>query len=192
MAAMEDKDDNRHSFPPRVSNLPETASTEQDASLTSFTAALPPVDEGYAWIFLAASFVIETLAFGFLFSIGIVFTYWTTVLFPEPSAVTTITLASTLASGLTYVAAPVVGPLYARYPEHRAKIQYAGLLLSVAGLFGTAFVTKPWHLLITAGFMYSIGACTYYFPAATLLFTWWQRRRGMAFHRRSYSFYAKF
>ncbi|KAK9899406.1 MFS general substrate transporter [Cystobasidium minutum MCA 4210] len=189
------KDVIQHDFPPslaqlnqRGSSLPEealpsgatTPTSTRPSSTTAFTAALPPVDTGYAWTFLAAGFVIETLAFGFTFSIGVFHEYWTTVLFPEASSAATITLATTLCSGLMYITAVIIGPIFTRYPEYRAQMQYGGLALSVAGLIACAFATKPWHLVVTAGLMYPLGGCTYYFPAATLLFSWWQRKRGFA------------
>jgi hypothetical protein len=61
------KDDTLHQFPPtsfeeapRGSDLPEASlsGTTTPTSTSGFTAALPPVDTGYAWIFLAAGFVI--------------------------------------------------------------------------------------------------------------------------------------
>lgn len=33
----------------------------------------------------------------------------------------------------------------------------AGVTLSVAGLVGAAFSTKPWQLVITQGMLYAIG-----------------------------------
>ena len=122
----------------------------------------------------------EMLAFGFVFSIGIFHEYWSTSLFPGPANASTITICTTLCSGLLYLGAAIIGPLLARYPQHRAAMQYLGLALSVSGIIAAAFATKPWHLVLFAGIMYPIGACTYYMPAATLLFTWWQRRRGFA------------
>lgn len=120
------------------------------------------------------------LAFGFIFSIGIFHEYWTATLFPHAGAASTITVCTTLCSGLAYLVAAIVGPLLARYPQHRAVMQYAGLALSVSGILAIAFATEPWHLVLFAGIMYPIGACTYYMPAVTLVFTWWQRRRGFA------------
>lgn len=144
------------------------------------TPAVPPPDTGYAWIFLAAGFLIETLAFGYVFSIGVFHNYWEKTLFPDASASSIITLATTLNGGLMYITAVFVGPVFTRFPQYRAYIQYAGLSLSVAGIIASAFATKPWHLVVTAGLMYPLGGCTYYLPAATLLFTWWQKKRGFA------------
>lgn len=142
------------------------------------TPAVPPPDTGYAWIFLGASFLIEMLAFGYVFSIGVFHSYWEKTLFPGQGAATIITLATTLNGGLMYITAVLIGPVFTRWPQHRAKIQYAGLMLSASGIVASAFATKPRHLVITAGLMYPLGGCTYYLPAATLLFTWWQQKRG--------------
>ena len=142
------------------------------------TPAVPPPDTGYAWIFLAAGFLIETLAFGYVFSIGIFHSYWEKTLFPGASASTVITLATTLNGGLMYITAVVIGPVFTRFPQYRPHLQYAGLALSVSGIIASAFATKPWHLVVTAGLMYPLGGCTYYLPAATLLFQWWQSKRG--------------
>lgn len=61
-------------------------------------AALPDPDTGYAWVYLAASFMVEMLAFGFTFSVGIFHNYWTTVSFPgNPVVLTTV---ATMQSGL--------------------------------------------------------------------------------------------
>lgn len=38
---------------------------------------------------------------------------------------------------------------------------------------------QPFHLVLTIGLIYPIS-CLYYFPAATLLFEWFQVRRGLA------------
>jgi MFS family permease len=39
---------------------------------------------------------------------------------------------------------------------------------------------QPWHLVLALGVLYPIGAAAYYMPAATLLFQWFNARRGFA------------
>lgn len=144
------------------------------------TVPLAPQDQGYAWIFLAAALAVETLAWGFSFSVGIFHEYWTTELFPGPSNASTLTLASTLMTGVMYMTAVLASPLYTRYPEWRWYLQYGGLALSVSGIVASAFVTQAWQLLITAGLLYPVGGCIYYVNAATLIFEWFNRHRGLA------------
>lgn len=141
---------------------------------------LAPQDQGYAWIFLAAAFTVELLSWGYAFSVGIFHEFWTTTLFPAASDASILTLASTLMTGIMYMTAVLASPLYTRYPEWRWYLQYGGLALSVAGIIGSAFVTQAWQLVITAGLMYPIGGCVYYINAATLIFEWFNRRRGLA------------
>jgi MFS family permease len=79
-----------------------------------------------------------------------------------------------------YASAIVLRPLYKRFPEHRAKFQYAGLALSVLGILLSGFVTAPWQLLITSGLLYAIGAGSVYLPAVVLVFEWFAQKRGLA------------
>lgn len=72
-------------------------------------AALPPVDRGRgAWLFLAAATLMEACVWGLPYSIGVMHAYWSTQLFP--GAESTLTLASTLMSGLLLLAGALVGP----------------------------------------------------------------------------------
>jgi hypothetical protein len=41
-------------------------------------------------------------------------------------------------------------------------------------------IHQPWHLVLTLGVLYPLGAAVYYMPAATLLFQWFSTRRGLA------------
>lgn len=84
--------------------------------------------------------------------------YWRSHLFTSENATATLTLAGTLQSGFLYISAIVISPACTRYPEHRALAQYLGLALSVVGIAGSAFVNKPWQLLVTIGFAYPLGA----------------------------------
>lgn len=67
-----------------------------------------------------------------------------------------------------------------RYPEYRSAIQHVGCLLSALGILLSGFATRPWHLVVTSGFLYPVGGAMVYLPAATLLFEWFQQKRGFA------------
>ncbi|KAL7004056.1 hypothetical protein EMMF5_006385 [Cystobasidiomycetes sp. EMM_F5] len=149
-----------------------------DTPASVSVSALPDPDKGYAWVYLAAAFAVETLAFGFTFSIGVLHEYWTSTLFPGNPFI--LTLVATMQSGLIYIAAIAIGPFYTRYPEYRAEMQYIGQAISTLGILLSGFATQPWHLIPTAGIMYPIGASAVYLPATTLLFEWFARKRGLA------------
>lgn len=73
-------------------------------------SSLPKPDEGKAaWLFLVGATAIEVLIWGIPFSIGILHAYWTDELFKGRGA-STITLASTLQTGLLYMVAALSGP----------------------------------------------------------------------------------
>lgn len=78
-----------------LSTFPSRASS---TAALSTAAALPPVDTGRAaWSFLAAATVIEVLVWGLPFSVGVLHSYWTTVLFPPGTpGESLIALAATL------------------------------------------------------------------------------------------------
>lgn len=143
-------------------------------------ASLPPVDKGRgAILFLAAATMIEGIIWGIPFSVGVFHEYWMTELFPDPSARSILTLASTLVTGLLYFCGVFMGPLFTAFPWYEREIQIAGLLVSTAGLLASAFVTAPWQLILTFGIMFPMAGSVY-LPCATNLFEWWKARRGMA------------
>lgn len=97
-----------------------------------------------------------------------------------------------------------VSPIYARYPEHRSKLQYLGVALCALGLLTSGFAKEPWQVLVTIGMIYPLGGALYYFPVSTdrdarrkkssiqlstipggsqeagLLFDWFAKKRGLA------------
>ncbi|KAI5477336.1 hypothetical protein MNV49_006478 [Pseudohyphozyma bogoriensis] len=111
--------------------------------------------------------------------IGVLQSYWSSVLFADHPSSSLLPLAASLCSGLMYTSIIFVLPLFNRYPHQRAKIQLGALFISAVGLFSSAFVTKPWHLIITLGLLYPFSA-TFYLPGITILFEWFQARKGLA------------
>lgn len=143
-------------------------------------ATLPRVDGGReALTFLAAAFCIEGLVWGLPYSVGVLHEYWSSHLFPGDAAESTLTLASTLSTGLLFFSGAPLGPLFTAFPWYEKHFQVAGLVIAVGGLIGSAFATQPWHLVLTFGILYPCSAATY-MPCATNIFEWFQERRGLA------------
>ncbi|WVQ75332.1 hypothetical protein IAR50_004949 [Cryptococcus sp. DSM 104548] len=144
-----------------------------------YATSLPPVDGGRrAWLFLVAATSIEMLVWGLPFAVGILHVYWTNTLFPGYGS-STVTLAATLQTGLLYMSAGLFGPIIAANPRWQKVLQVMGLLAGSISLISSAFVTKPWQLLITIGLIYPLCGALY-LPCATLLFEWFFKRRGLA------------
>ncbi|ODN91370.1 hypothetical protein L198_05882 [Cryptococcus wingfieldii CBS 7118] len=142
--------------------------------------ALPPVDEGWrAWLFLFAATVIVLLVWGLPFSVGILALYWNDTLFKNQGGLATLTLASTLQTGLLYICTAAAGFLMPALPRWRRELQFFGLLFAVLSMIASAFATKPVHILLCFGCVYPFSGITY-MPCITLVFEWFHTRRGLA------------
>lgn len=58
-------------------------------------------------------------------------------------------------------------------------LQIAGLVVAAVGLISSAFVTKAWQLVITLGFLYPCAGALY-LPCVSIIYEWFQARRGLA------------
>lgn len=150
----------------------QTAATEHPQS------SLLPVDRGYAWKFLIASFFVELLCWGLPFSVGILLNYWNTTLFPGNES--TLALAATLQTGIMYTSCLLWSPVLSRYPEYRGKMQASALFVAALAIILSGFATAPWHLIATLGIAYALASTLFYLPCAVLLFEWFATRRGIA------------
>ncbi|ODN74836.1 hypothetical protein L202_07142 [Cryptococcus amylolentus CBS 6039] len=165
----------------------EPIDTEHPLGLPAEQAALPPVDGGRkAWLFLAASAMLEMLVWGLPFAIGVLLSYWRTELFPDEGEDATLTLAATLQTGLLYMMAALVGPVVASLPRWQKTLQVIGIVAAALSMIASAFVSKPWHLLVTVGLIYPFAGgklmdvVAAYFPCGALLFEWFYAKRGLA------------
>ena len=73
-----------------------------------------------------------------------------------------------------------IGPVLTRYTEWRSILQYTGIAISATGILLSAFATKAWHLIPTAGIMQPVGSAMLYVPLTALLFQWFSKKRGLA------------
>ncbi|UOH82205.1 hypothetical protein LQV05_004901 [Cryptococcus neoformans] len=166
---------------PSQSKIEHPLSYDQEEEVNEFVThhVLPPVDGGRkAWSFLAGATVVEMLVWGFPYSIGILHVYWTNTLF-KGYGESMVTLAATLQTGLLYMSCAVFGPLFTKWPKWQKTFQYIGLFAASLSLIGSAFASKPWHLIVTIGCIYSFAGALY-LPCCTLLFEWFVAKRGLA------------
>ncbi|KAG8942204.1 hypothetical protein FRC00_011939, partial [Tulasnella sp. 408] len=142
-----------------------------EAEVPNTAVSLPPVDTGFdAYAYLASAWILELLVWSFPFSYGVFLNYYTTVLFPpDDPQLNLLPVVGTLSSGIIYIASVVILPLIIQYPGHMRRVSFVGLLLCVLGLVGAGFSTRPAHLVVTQGVIYSIGGNLLYFPVLTYL-----------------------
>jgi MFS family permease len=130
-----------------------------------------------AWLFLIAGTVIETTVWGLLNAVGVLEHYWAEEQFPGHHD--TVTVASSLMNGLSYLGVGFFGPLLTSFPQWSKGVQILGLVVSTAGLIGAAFVTSPTQLIGTIGVLFPFSAALY-LPCATLVYEWFYEKRGLA------------
>ena len=161
-------------------------------------STLPPADGGKdAWLFLAGSFVIETLTFGFALSFGVLQEYYSThEPFAESKDIATIGTTASVCDehllnalpmltiffqGIMYLGLPLWFMVLLALPSTRRISPYVGLVVICGAFVASSFATSTTQLIILQGMFYSLGGvCTY---APTLLFIdeWFVRRKGLAF-----------
>ncbi|KAG8974338.1 hypothetical protein FRC05_007644 [Tulasnella sp. 425] len=144
--------------------------------------SLPPADTGFdAYAYLVSAWMLELLVWSFPFSYGVFLNYYTTVLFaPDDPQRNLLPVVGTLSSGIIYIGCLLISPILLKYPKQRRNISFIGLVLCVLGLVGAGFATRPVHLVVTQGIIYSIGGNLLYFPVLTYLMEWFSVKRGLA------------
>ncbi|SJL05286.1 uncharacterized protein ARMOST_08652 [Armillaria ostoyae] len=144
-------------------------------------SSLPPMDRGFhAWAFLVSAWLLEFLVWSYPFSYGVFLNYYTSHEPFQNTPSSLLALVGSLSTGLMYFASLIILPVFSRFPAHKKKGMYVGLILCVAGLFGAAFAKTSGVLLLTQGILYSVGGSMLYFPTMTYTFEWFSERKGLA------------
>ncbi|TCD66437.1 hypothetical protein EIP91_001373 [Steccherinum ochraceum] len=142
---------------------------------------LPPVDGGrQAWTFCFASFILETLVWGFGFSYGIFQGYYTShPPFNDKSQLAIAAIGPTTLA-IQYGEGIILSFLYARYPELLNPMMWVGLALATLSLLVSSFVSSVELLILLQGVGLGIGSGMLYWPTMFLIPDWFVRRRGLA------------
>ncbi|KFY93003.1 hypothetical protein V498_04620 [Pseudogymnoascus sp. VKM F-4517 (FW-2822)] len=164
------------------SRMPSDAEAELESpnSPAPHEFSLPPVDRGKdAWLFLAASFVIEALVWGFPFTYGVFQDYYTT---HEPFAGSrNIAVIGTCAMGIMYLDLPIIFAVLQIWPRFRPYCTGVGLFIMCLALGLSSFATTTTHLMATQGIFYAIGGSLAYSPCIIYMDEWFVKRKGLAF-----------
>lgn len=142
--------------------------------------SLPPYDGGKAaWRLLLAAFVFEALLWGFPLSFGVFQQYYSEQ--PEFKDSPYISVIGTVASGLSYMAAPVIIPIVKRYSRYRRQMILVGWTLSLLSLIAGSFANTLGTLILTQGLGYGVGFIIFYYPILSMVNEFWIVRRGAAY-----------
>nr|OQO30280.1 hypothetical protein B0A51_03106 [Rachicladosporium sp. CCFEE 5018] len=145
--------------------------------------SLPRADGGKeAWRVLIVAFVFEALLWGFPLSFGVFQQYYSQL--PEFQDSAFISVIGTVASGLSYLAAPVMISVVRRFARYRKLMIWVGLsirAICILSLLASSFATTLGGLVATQGVLYGLGFITFYYPILSILNEYWIARRGLAY-----------
>ena len=134
---------------------------------------------------------------GFPLSFGVFQNYYSQL--PELRDDPYITVIGTIASGMSYMAAPIVIPLIKRFSRYRRQMIWVGCThfsldqpdretlimhtgpLCLMGLVAGSFARTVATLIFTQGIMYGVGFIIFYYPIISMVNEFWIARRGMAY-----------
>ncbi|KIX94174.1 uncharacterized protein Z520_10200 [Fonsecaea multimorphosa CBS 102226] len=142
--------------------------------------SLNPVDGGWAaWKLILAAYVFEALLWGFPLSFGVFQNYYSQL--PEFVNQRYISVIGTIASGMSYMGAPLIIPVLRRYAKYRRRMIWFGWTLCILGVLCGSFARTVGSLIFTQGVMYGIGFIIFYYPIISMVNEYWITRRGMAY-----------
>lgn len=104
---------------------PDSQSQTEDINSEGNAQSLAPVDGGKeAWRLLFAGFVFEALLWGFPLSFGVFVEYYSQL--PEFKDSAFVSTIGTIASGMAYLAAPLMIFVVKRYARYRKAMIWGG------------------------------------------------------------------
>ncbi|KAI1331807.1 MFS general substrate transporter [Xylariaceae sp. FL0255] len=152
--------------------------TPEDSQRQEFS--LPPVDGGKdAWLFLAAAFVVEALAWGFPFPFGVFEDYYRS--HPPFEGQQNIVSVGTTAMGVMYLAAPIIVGGCRFFGAWARWTPIVGLSIMTLALGLSSLSTKVVHLIVTQGSFYGIGGGIAYCPCILYMDEWFVKKNGLAY-----------
>ncbi|KAJ5948565.1 MFS monocarboxylate transporter [Penicillium verhagenii] len=157
-----------------------SCSAQNDPEKSPLENDLPPIDGGFhAWMFLAASTMIEALVWGFAFSFGVFESYYRDNELLKGSNM--VAVIGTCATGVAYLSCPVVIVTMILLPRYARWFSTAGLVIMCLSLALASFSTSITHLVLSQGIGFGIGGCIAYSPSIMFMSEWFDKRRGLAF-----------
>ncbi|EPB89705.1 hypothetical protein HMPREF1544_03505 [Mucor circinelloides 1006PhL] len=155
--------------------------TEKDVEKGS--AQLPPVveeegpDGGYGWLVVLGAFAVQITSFGVVSSV--MQDYFHQNMFSDnPKALVDLSFVGTLALVFINASSPVVQYFVARFGLRPVMI--VGTLFITIALEMAGFASQIWHLYLTQGILFGIGASCMYGTVMAVTPQWFTKNRGIA------------
>ncbi|KAI1376879.1 putative MFS monocarboxylate transporter [Hypoxylon crocopeplum] len=147
-----------------------------------FPISHPKPDRGrHAWLFLwVGCFLMIALTWGFPFSYGVFQSYYSShpPFSDHPEGLPAV---GTTALGILYLSSPPSFIILQRYQSYRRSALIVGSVITCLAVLASAFASKVWHLLLTQGILYGLGASVVNTVTIQFLNEWFIERKGLAF-----------
>ncbi|KAF2099281.1 monocarboxylate permease-like protein, mch4 [Rhizodiscina lignyota] len=168
---------NLHNDPPKGS--PSETDTEQQPALENHTRGPPPPPDGglFAWLQVAAGFVLFFNTWGLVSAFSAFQTYYESgELFDASSA--DISWIGSIQCFLLQLTGVVAGPIFDR--GYLRLLIITGSFMIVFGHMMLSLCTEYWQALLAQAFCVGIGAGLLFVPTVSLIPTWFSTRIGLA------------
>lgn len=90
-------------------------------------------------------------------------------------------MIGTIASGISYMGAPIIIPFLKRVRRYRSYMIWSGWAMCIAGVLASSFTHTLAAVIFTQGVMYGLGFTIFYYPIIAMVNEYWVARRGMAY-----------
>ncbi|KAL1455950.1 hypothetical protein WDU94_000714 [Cyamophila willieti] len=158
-----------------VSQLPQQDEQKKQAKSESRPVITRPLDGGYGWVIVVASFVCNTIVDGIANSFGIFIDILSTS-FDEDKG--NVAFASSVNVGMHLLVGPLVGALCKRYSCRVVCI--AGSILSSLALFLSVFASNTMMFTLLYGFLGGTGFGLVYISTVILVSYYFELKRSLA------------
>ncbi|KAI8333735.1 major facilitator superfamily domain-containing protein [Chlamydoabsidia padenii] len=146
-------------------------------------------DGGYGWLVVLGAFMVQVTSFGTATSWGVMQDYYheNRLGLPPPAETTTqmenqqllnLSFVGTIALISTNICGPLA-QILTSILGHRIVL-LAGTFCVTLGLIFAGFATEIWHLYLTQGILFGIGASLMYCTIMGVAPLWFNKRRGLA------------
>lgn len=130
-----------------------------------------------AWLVVLGSFLVHSFVFAPTEYIFGIFEHHYLTIFPESNP-SSIAFVGSVGSAVTYLAGFLAGIVADRF-GFRLTAMTGSVIMTVA-LILASFSTQVWHLYLTQGVLFGIGASLAYYPAIAAPSHYFSRKRGLA------------
>ncbi|KAI8636466.1 major facilitator superfamily domain-containing protein [Parasitella parasitica] len=136
-------------------------------------------DGGYGWFVVLGAFLVQVTSFGTCTSWGVMQDYFERNTFNDlPNVTVKLSFVGTLAMVCLNAVSPIIQICVSVFGIRIVLI--VGTILVALGLEMAGFSTQIWHLYLTQGVVFGVGASCIYVAIMGVAPQWFTKRRGLA------------